>query len=125
MYHCLNKEELSQFIDFKSIHNPVESNDLQLWIADSHNWQVELGCLNYLFAQILERKSQDNHDCSPIINLVYDLVDQMYLRIHECNHHFVDYMLGFLRQSNLSLEEELVQLYNDMCEYRYEQYIRY
>ncbi|MFC2122102.1 hypothetical protein ACFLRP_00245 [Bacteroidota bacterium] len=121
----MHKEELNLLIDFKSSGKPIESKELQLWIANSHNWQVELGCLNYLFAQILEGKSQDNTDCAPIINLVYDLVDHMYLIIHECNYLLVDYMLGFFRQPELSLEEELVQLHNDMSEYKYEQYIRY
>lgn len=121
----MNKEELSQFIDFKTIGKAIELTDLGLWIESSHNWQVELGCLNYLFAQILERKLQENVECSDTICFLYDLVDQMYLRIHECQYEFVEYMLRSLRQLDLSLEEELVNLHNKMCEHIYAQYLRY
>lgn len=115
----MNKEELNQFIDFKTIGKAVELADLGLWIESSHNWQVELGCLNYLFVQILERKLQEHSECSDIICLFYDLENQMYLRIHECHYRFIEYMLRFLRRSSLSLEEELVNLHNNMCEYIY------
>ena len=121
----MNKEELNHFIDFKTTGKAVELADLGLWIESSHNWQVELGCLNYLFAQILERKSKKHVDCSTTICLLYDLKDQMYLRIHECQYEFVEYMLGRSRQLSLSLEEELVDLHNNMCEYIYAEYLRY
>lgn len=119
MHYCLNREELSQLIEFKARGKDVEVTDLAVWIEASRNWQVELGCLSYLFAQILEKKQHSNQDRSGMICLLYDLVDEMYLRIHECDYDFITYMLRFLHDSNLSLEEQLVELHNDMCEYRY------
>ncbi len=120
MHYCLNREELSQLIDFKARGKEVESADLASWIEASHNWEVELGCLNYLLAQILEKKTHDDQDCSGMVCLLYDSLDQMYLRIHECDREFITYMLRFLRESNVSLEEELVRLHNYISEYRYE-----
>ena len=120
MHYCLNREELSQFIEFKANDTAVDLNDLALWIEASRNWEIELGCLNYLFAQILERKTHDKQDCSGLVQLLYDSSDQMYLRVHECDYAFIAYMLRFLRESDISLEEELVRLHNNMCEHKYE-----
>jgi len=120
MHYCLNREELNQLIDFKAHSKEVELPDLALWIEASRNWEVELGCLNYLFAQILEKKTHEKQDCSGMIDLLYDSPEQMYLRIHECDHEFITYMLRFLREANVSLEEELVKLHSYMCEYKYE-----
>ena len=120
MHHCMNKSELNAFITFKTNGEPVNSRDLELRIESSHNWQVELGFLNYLFAQVLERKKREHLDCLEYIICLYELEERMYIRIHELDYRFIDYMTLFLRQDNLSLEDELVHLHINMCEFIYE-----
>jgi len=120
MHYCLDKEELRQFLDFKTDNKAVDIEGLEAWIDYAHNWQVELGCINYLLSQILERKAKDGQDCCKIIELVYALEDQLFFRIHECDDGLVDYMLRQVRQPASSLEEELVMLHNKMCEHIYE-----
>ena len=120
MHYCLNKQELNQLIEFKAHGKEVNARKLAVWIEESHDWNVELGCLNYLFAQILEGKRHRNQDWSHMIPLMYNLVNDMYIRIHECDSEFTTYMLMSMRDSNLSLDEQLIILHNDMCDYRYE-----
>lgn len=122
MYYCLNKEELIQLIAFRHNNKAIESPDLAKWIEMSCRWEVELGCISYLFAQILEKRMNGKQNHSETINLLnawYDFAEQMYLHIHECDQNLIDYMMGFLRTSNLSIEEELVNLHFNMCEYNY------
>lgn len=114
------KTELDEFINFEAIGTPIVSEALKIWVESSHNWQVELGFLNYLFVQILERTKRASLNCQQYINCLYGLENTMYIRIHEFNRQFIDYMSLCIRQDTLSLEEELVQLHNKMCEYIYD-----
>jgi len=125
MHHCMNKEELQQFLDFKTCGKQVDIDDLEIWIEDANNWQVELGCINYLLGQILlGKKKRNTSTCLSIIDLIYKLEDQLFFRIHECNHDFVSYMLKHTRQSAL-LEEELVRLHTRMREHNHERDLRH
>lgn len=114
------RTELNEFISFKAIGTPIASEHLRTWVDSSHNWQVELGFLNYLFVRVLERTKRASLDCQQYIDCLYDLEDTMYIRIHEFDHEFIDYMSLCVRQNTLSLEEELVNLHNRMCEYIYD-----
>lgn len=118
-YYCMDREELRQFLDFKAANKAVDMDSLEIRIDSAHDWQVELGCVNYFLSQILEKKAKGGKDCHNIINLVYGLEDKLFFRIHECDHGFVDYMLKHVRQANSSLEDELVVLHNNMCEHIY------
>lgn len=107
-------------MDFQVSNKPVDINGLDVWIEDAHNWQVELGCINYLLSQILERKVRNGENCFTIIDLVYKFENQLFFRIHECDHRLVEYMLRHVRQYDCSLEDELVTFHNRMCEHIYE-----
>ena len=121
----MNKEELLKLINSKIIDQEVDNCEFKVWVDYAHNWQVELGCINYFLSQILERKVKDGEYCLSIIELIYGLEDELFFRVHECNHVFVEYMLSRLRQPDISLEEELVILHRDLCEYSYEWALRY
>jgi len=116
----MNKDELSQLIDFVVQGSAFQSPDFERWVESSRNWQIELGFLNYLFAQLLERKKHHHQECASLILLIYNLVDEMYICIHECNLDFVKYMMRSVRDSSISLEEQLVVLHNNMREYSYD-----
>ena len=120
MHYCMNKQQLNSFITFQAAGEPIELKDLLTWVDSSNNWQIELGFLNYLFIQILEKKKREGLDCHQYIDCLYQLEEKLYMRIHDLDYQFIDYMLLFLRQNTLSLEEELVQLHNNMCEFIYE-----
>ena len=125
MYYCMNREELGQFIDFKASDKNVDNDELLNWIENASYWQDELGCLTYLFAQILEKKTKDGENCQKLIELFYQLPEQMYFSIQAFDSNYIEYMQQNVRNHRVSLEEDLVRLQNAMSEYQYEQTLRY
>lgn len=125
MHYCLNREELRQLIEFKFSSKEISTDELQIRIGNAESWQDELGALTYLFSLVLERKVHAGEECAGLIGLLYQLVEDMYLYIQECDSTFIDYMLRNVRRASLTLEEELVELQNGMSEYKYAQTLRY
>jgi hypothetical protein len=121
----MNRDELRQFIDFKAKNKNIERYELLNWIDNAENWQDELSCLTYLFAQILEKTAKDGEDCQKLIELFYQLPEQMYFSIQAFEPNFVEYMLRNTRNRSRSLEDDLVGLQNTMSEYQYGQTLRY
>jgi hypothetical protein len=119
MYHCLNRTELTQLLDFKSGHMEIEDDQLRRRIEDAESWSDELGALTYTFACMLERKTGNGEDCQSYIELLYQLADEMFLRIDECNSVFVAHMLRQVRDRNLSLEEELIEFDDSIGRYEF------
>ncbi len=120
MHHCLNRDELAKFIMSKTNQWKPEDEDksLLLSIENSENWYVEISVLTYFLSKILEVNVKQNRLCSNIIEMIYELPDKMWLNIQEFSVDFVDYMLNHLRSSE-SLEDNLIELQNDISEYRY------
>ncbi len=125
MHYCMNKEELRQFLDYQLHHREVSNEELRKWIDQAENWEDELGCLAYLFAEILEKQAKLGVNCQPLIELLYQLPEQMNLSIQEFDSDFVEYLLRNTREPGLSLEEELVRLQNGLRERRYDKTLRY
>ncbi len=125
MNYCLNTSELSQLIDFKAGGSDIEDEELRLRVDYAENWVEQLGALTYLFCHILERRANSGVDCQNLIILLYQLAEQMSIRIQECDSYFIEYMLSNLRHENLSLEEELVGLQNNLSIFAYGQTLRY
>lgn len=126
MHYCMNKEELRQFLDYQANHHEVSSSEeLRGWIDRAENWEGELGCLVYLFAEVLEKQAKLGENCQPLIEKLYQLPEQMYFSIQEFDSDFVEYLLRNTREPGLSLEEELVRLQNSLRERRYDKTLRY
>ena len=121
MYYCLNTEELEQFIDYNNSGKAVFEDDLRLLIEYSQNWQTELGCIQFLFARVLARKiKRKTKSCYDLIHMLNDLEDKMYIRINECDFEFVEYMLRYIRELDITLEENIINLHTNMNEHIYE-----
>jgi hypothetical protein len=125
MHYCLNKEQLRQFVDFIADDVNIEDGNLRLLVENAASWQDELGCLTYLFSMILERKGKQGEDCERLIALFYRLAEQMYVDIQEFDYRFIEYLLKNIRNRELSLEEELIEIQNHLSEFRYEHTLRY
>jgi hypothetical protein len=119
MHYCLNKEQLRQFVDFIANDLSIDDENLRLLVENAANWQDELGCLTYLFAMILERKGKQGEDCERLIGLFYRLTEQMYVDIQEFDYRFIEELLRNIRNKELSLEEELIEIQNHISEYRF------
>lgn len=125
MHYCLNKEELRQLIELKANNVDIEDRSLQIWVENAENWQDELGALSYFFSHILERKYRFGENCQNLIEIFYHLEETMFFRLQEFDWKFIEYMLKHLRGDSISLEEELIELQNNISEYKYEQTLRY
>lgn len=125
MHYCLNTEELRQLIDYKANNSEIESDELKCWINHAENWYDKLSAFTYLFSHILEKKAKEDYDCHSLIKLLYQIENHMFFTIQEFDSKFINYMLGNLRETSLSLEDELINLQNKISEYKYRQSLRY
>jgi hypothetical protein len=125
MYYCLNKHELKQFIEYKVDGSSISDDSLKIRIENAEYWQDEIGGLTYLFSQIVDRKVRGGEDCAAYIEILYRLQDEMAFQVHECDRQFIDFMLRNLRDSTLTLEEELVDIQSHLSRYEYRRAIRF
>ncbi len=125
MYYCLNKEELKQLIEYKVDGIDVNNVSLKRRIEDAECWQDNIGGLTYLFSQTIDRKVRNGRDCTTLIETLYRLEEEMAFEVHECDQQFVDYMLRNLRDSTLTLEEEMVEIQSHLRMYDYRRIIRF
>ena len=51
--------------------------------------------------------------------------DELFFEIQETDHHFVEFLLGEIRNPDESLEEALIEIQNRLSSYDYEKSLRY
>ncbi len=122
--YCLRKEELDCLIQVelegKTLHQDDEKQVVFQYLLDSwKNWDIEFICLVTILSQILERRLKQGVNAQSILEKVYSLPERTGLVIEECGDDFVTYMLKFARQDNLSMEENLVEIRNQLSEHVY------
>jgi len=124
--HCLQKEELDRLIkvelEGKTLHQDDEKQVAFQYLLDSwKSWDIEFICLATILSQILERKIRQGVNAQSTLEQVYSLSERtgLGLVIEECGDDFVTYMLRFARRDNLSMEENLVEIRNQLSEYVY------
>lgn len=125
MHHCLSRDELRELLDARHSGKEIDNELLKVWVESAECWMDELAGLNYFLSQILERKNAAGEDCGQIIDLFFQLEDQMALVLQPFDFRFVDYMLRRVRNRNISLEEELIALQDDVGDYRYDRALRF
>jgi hypothetical protein len=126
MLYCLDRQELTAFLEAKVLGKDVSNHSLTARIEDAENWQDELSVHTYLLCCVLERRLAHGQDCQVILDLIYLIPNEMFLRLQELDRSFVDFMLMHVRQSNnYTLEEELIYLETSLGQYKYEKAIRY
>lgn len=125
MHYCLNKQELEVLINYILLKINVDCSTLHNHIKCSENWQDELGCLSYLLSEILERNNINGTAPEQIIKLVYGLDEKMFIDIQEFDWKFIEYMVSNVRNSSLTLEDNLIDLQNGLKAFRYDRTIRF
>jgi hypothetical protein len=116
----MNKAELKSFIAYKSVGTEVEDRSLRIRIDEAEWWSGELGALAYLFSHVLENLGkQDGYNCGELITLLYALTDSMNFTLHECDVAFVKFMLRNLRDREIELTDELVELQSHLVRHEY------
>lgn len=120
--HCLTRDQLSALIFVKFLDTETEKNSEMLvnLLAESEYWQVHLHCMNYHLSMVLERLYKDGVDPNLILDSIYSLPDSMWFSIHEHDGMFIDYLFRNIRQKELPLEEDLLNIQYNQINYIYE-----
>ena len=119
-YYCMNKAELKSFIAYKSVGTEVADSSLRIRIDEAEWWSGELGALAYSFSHLLENfAKQGGYNCKELITLLYALTNSMNFTLHECDVDFVKFMLRNLRDRDIELTNELVELQSHLVKHEY------
>jgi len=121
--HCLCKEELNRLVEIELEGKDLyeEEFNFQCLLDDWRCWDVEFMCLATCLSQILEQRLKRGVDARPILSGIYSLSERAGLfTVEGFGEDFVAYMLRHVRQGELSIEENLVQIRNLLSEHVYQ-----
>ena len=122
--HCLTQKELSHFIEIE-LHDSVnesDEKDLAPILESWHSWDKELICLATVFSQYLEKKLKANDNAIDILDNIFDLPENksgLWVTIEGFGEEFVKYFLSNLRNSKMSIEDDLNYLREQLGEHNY------
>ncbi|MEN6293837.1 MAG: hypothetical protein ABFC34_06690 [Methanobacterium sp.] len=126
MKTCLNQQELSLLLNHKIHKRPID-NDLEFRCNLAEQWSQPIGVLTYLLARVLEENNiaDKREECVNYLETLYDLSEIMYIEVQEIDFAFISILLKTIRQPDLTIEEELVELHTTMMNHDYTRIIRY
>ena len=111
--YCLNKDELSRFIDIEIDGRQLYEDEYELRIILDkwQSWDIELVCFATLFSHLLERRQKRFMDALLLLKRIYHLSEErgLGLSIEQIDEQFVDYMLKHVRRREITIEENLAQ----------------
>lgn len=119
MRFCLSKSEIRYLIDEQLGLLSIIDPTLKAAVENSRAWLDELISMNYLFAQVLERKKKMGQDCATAIARYHTSADEMYFGIQEHTPEFLDYMLKNVSDRDLSLEDRLIRIQTNLSNHEY------
>lgn len=119
----MRKEELNRLIEIE-LEGRVLYDDATAfrYLLDGwRSWDIEFICLATCLSQILEQTLKQGLDAQSVLEGVYSLPEKTGLgfTIEEFGEDFAVYMLHYVRQADLSIEENLVEIRNLLSEYVY------
>ena len=121
--YCLNKDQMSRFIDIEIYDARLykEEDELSIILSNWNGWDVELVCFATLFSHILERRQKQTKDAFSLLERIYNLTEErgLGLVIEEIGEQFVEYMLKHIRRGEISLEEDLIDIRHQFSEHDY------
>jgi hypothetical protein len=120
MRHCLNKEEINFLLDNNWEITEDVSNDLILLLESCKEWHVELICLTYLLSKVLEQKTKDGIECGKILMQAMAITNKMWLSYQYFDLNFVKYLFRHVRQKEIDLENNLIEIQNRFSEHIYD-----
>jgi len=123
--HCLKCTEIDRFLAVEILEDLLNEDELKLesLLELARSWDVELIFLTNLLSIALERAQKNALDVSDILDKFYMLPDNsgINLVIDELDERFVDYMLNSTRSNTLNLEDELIEIRQNLGEYKFVQ----
>lgn len=126
MHYCLNRRQLRYLLTSQSTGSSEEDEHCANMLSNAEDWQDEIGVHNYLACGLLSQALPDLQACNRIIADIYKLPERMAAYIQELEPDFIAYMLRTLRSgTQISLEDQLIELQVAWREYDYGQTLRY
>ncbi len=120
--YCLDKQELNRLIEIEPIGRVLDDDETPFrhLLDDWQSWDIEFICLATSLSQILERRLRQGLDVESILEWVYSLSERTGLfTVEGFDEDFVAYMLRYVRQTDLSIEENLIEIRNLQNEHIY------
>lgn len=121
--YCLDKEELHRFIEIELENGPVydDERDLKILLDGCYNWDIELICFTLFLSQVLEHRLKSSADQHSTLSGLYELPTEknIALLLEEIDQDFVRYMLEDVRDHNLSIDENLMEIRLRLGEHLY------
>ena len=117
MNYFLNRAELKELIDNKSLGKKYKDRDFERLYADMLEWEIKFIVHNYLTALNIEVEKYEKAEQRRILNTIYNLAEEVNLEIEEIDADFIKYLFGASRQSGTTLLEELsnrLQTFNEI-----------
>ena len=124
--YCLCKEELRRFIEIEMEgQKPREDEaEFEFVLSGWQTWDIELICLATALSQLLEHKIKSKEDVFSLLTEINNLLADTgrWLNVEGFDEEFVSYMLSFVRDPSLSIEDNLVMIRSQLSEYRYQRH---
>ena len=117
MNYFLNRAELKELIDNKSLGKKYKDRDFERLYADMLEWEIKFIVHNYLTALNIEVEKYEKAEQRRILNTIYNLAEEVNLEIEEIDADFIKYLFGASRQSVTTLLEEIsnrLQTFNEI-----------
>lgn len=119
MAFCLTKPQLDALLKFQVEDSIPEDNELRACFELCKDWETEIVGIDYLFAQIIEKKKKGNYDFTNLINVYEKLEEEMFFTSQGFNLDFLELLMRFLNDRGSDLEDQLVQIQNNLSDYNY------
>ena len=123
--YCLNVNETAQILKWRDCDKTELSKELSLALEEAQCWTSRITCITLFLARILEREKSALDEPKNKIAKIYAMNDELFFEIQETDHHFVEFLLGEIRNPDESLEEALIEIQNRLSGYDYEKSLRY
>lgn len=121
---CLTVDELEELITAGSTAADQEGSPLSSLAKLSEDWEVELIGATYFLTQVVLRRASSDQRWHDLLEAFESLTDRMWFTIEQMDVDFVDFILRNRRESELTLQENLIRCIESMRDYRYEKTVR-
>lgn len=126
MKACLDQNQLLHFLNYKFENVEIEDENLFFACNQAEQWINPISVLTYLFARILENKKFENsEDLHTYLNTFYEFSNSLNFVIQEFDYKYINNLFKLVRNEDLTLEDQLIELQSDMTNNEYSKLIRY
>lgn len=120
---CLSKESLDRLIEVELSGKSLYEEDVELrdLLKAWKSWEVELIIFATSLLQILENRQKKSKDIRSLLNQFQVLIQDngFLLEIERLDLEFIEYMFQFVRQVDTPIEQELLEIRQNLADYKY------